>query len=266
MSTYFLFLDDSTSPVLRNSDKARIVALTGILVEIGQFNKLSEAFYNMLKPLYVQKTSDGTDFYSKIPEVHGSDMLRNGASDNEKIRVYSEIVNLIANYKLPIYRIGYYISNNKANDPHNECSAKSYCFSGFLFELQPIYKSAYFIPIMDGFNKDIVNIFSGSVQWLHSYRAVGGPGLSIANSDNIIGEVFFADSKYSTLTQVVDVISYLRCINEQYIAGLNLTAFKSQIHSLNPLLNKIMQMDEVIEINVKREDRLKGTTKLTGSL
>jgi hypothetical protein len=68
------------------------------------------------------------------------------------------------------------------------------------------------------------------------------------------------------LTQVVDVISYLRCINEQYIAGLNLTAFKSQIHSLNPLLNKIMQMDEVIEINVKREDRLKGTTKLTGSL
>lgn len=32
-----------------------------------------------------------------------------------------------------------------------------------------------------------------------------------------LGEMFYADSKFSNITQIGDIISYLRCINDQKI-------------------------------------------------
>jgi Protein of unknown function (DUF3800) len=255
MQTYFLFLDDSVSPIVRD-DGAKIVSLTGLLVEISIFNSLRESFYNILKPFFFKKMEDGTNFYDKVPEIHGSNMLRDNATDEEKIRVYSEIASLVESKSVPIYRIGYYMAKDKSKQPNNERDGKSLCFSSFLHVLQPIYESAYLIPIMDAFNQDVVNSLSGSVQWVHGYRSIGGKGLSLSNSENIIGDVFFTDSKFSSLTQVVDVIAYLRCINDQFQEGVPLTNFKLKVHDTNNLLRFCLKYDQVVEMNVKVVDRI----------
>jgi hypothetical protein len=38
--------------------------------------------------------------------------------------------------------------------------------------------------------------------------------MSIKNTENILGEVFYSDSKYSVFTQMVDIVAYLRNVTD----------------------------------------------------
>ena len=65
-------------------------------------------------------------------------------------------------------------------------------------------------------------------RWPHSRQNRFRVGISTPHNENL-GELFFADSKSSSMTQIVDVISWLRCISDDHTRGIDLSDFKRQL-------------------------------------
>jgi hypothetical protein len=104
---------------------------------------------------------------------------------------------------------------------------------------------------MDGFNDHTRLRFSGMIKSADVFRAAGQP-VSLENSENIIGEVFYADSKYSIFTQIVDNASYLRHVTDWAREGKPLTGFKSQLAEISQRLGPAIVHEDIIELSVDK--------------
>jgi hypothetical protein len=99
--------------------------------------------------------------------------------------------------------------------------------------LQPEYETQMLIPVMDGFNSRMVTTFSSPVKFLDIIRTNGSDEwLSLRHTENILGEVFYADSRYSIFIQVADMLSYLALVTDLYSANLPLSPSKSRLFAI----------------------------------
>ena len=107
------------------------------------------------------------------------------------------------------------------------------------------------IPVMDGFDKNMVRKFSQLVKGMDVMRAAGHKqSISLKHSENILGEVFYADSFYSIFTQVADLISGLRQLSDISREVKELTDYKKMLLMISEKLEPAIVGDDGVKAMV----------------
>jgi hypothetical protein len=214
-------MDESCSGHIDNK-KTVISSLTGIMVPIHRYAELRTKFYDLLEWSITPETNT---INLHVPELHGSKLLPD-EDDEKKLNILEGVVDLVVKNQLEIYRGGYYITNTIRKHFKGDEEMLGGLWCGILNTLKPKIEKEMIIPVMDGFNKSRVRKFSQLVKSMDVMRAAGyGQSISIKHSENILGEVFYADSQYSIFIQVVDLVSWLRQLSDISREGKELTPY-----------------------------------------
>jgi hypothetical protein len=238
----FLFMDETQSD---EKLKPRISALTGLVVPIRQYLELRTQFYAALHHYVVPKPG-----HIAMPaEMHGK--LLPGTSDEEKIANVAAIVKLVISNRLKVYRIGYYITDDlQAATPGDQWMLGT-SWGSMLHVLEPVLAGQMLIPVMDGFDLNMVRSFSSTVRWCNVMHAAGsGRNVSINHSQQLLSEVVYTSSEYSVFTQVVDVLAYLRKITDMKNDGWPLPPFKASLFALAQKLAPVMAEEHIIAMTL----------------
>ncbi|MEK7528592.1 MAG: DUF3800 domain-containing protein [Patescibacteria group bacterium] len=220
MKTFLLFIDDCYGA------EAEKVALTGLLIPTNSYAELRRQFYQLLS----KKISPTPTTIQTPPELHGCDLLRN-ESDEEKLRILKGVKDLVLSNSIRIHRTCIYETDKIikifSGDTNGPLSA---CWLYFISGLDPILKDILVIPVFDFVDKEKIIKLSGMIKSADIIRESGHNDLvSIKNSKNIIGEVFYADSGHSIFIQATDLISYLLHSQECVATGSSTSQFKKQV-------------------------------------
>jgi hypothetical protein len=110
---------------------------------------------------------------------------------------------------------------------------------------------------MDGFDRNMVRKFSQLIKGMDVIRAAGHEqSISLKHSENILGEVFYADSQYSVFTQVADLVSWLRQLADISREGKELTSYKKRLLMISEKLEPAIVGDDgvkAMELNGKTQ-------------
>lgn len=249
MDVNLLFMDESCSDAIDNK-KTVISSLTGIMVPIYKYAELRAKFYDLLE--WAIKPEPNT-LNLHVPELHGRDLLPD-EDDDKKLNILEGVVDLVVKNQLEIYRGGYYITDTIRKHFKGDEEMLGVLWMGILNTLKPKIEKEMIIPVMDGFDNNMVRKFSQLVKSMDVMRAAGhGQSISIKHSENILGEVFYADSEYSIFTQVVDLVSWLRQLSDISREGKELTPYKKKLLSIAEKLNPVLACDGVIAMNFNGE-------------
>ncbi len=252
-----MFLDECRSPKLR-SGSIFISSMTAVILRADSYKSVRAGFYDILKPFIIPE--DNT-IDLMPPELHGQDLLRDEPDDDDqnKLNVFHKVVDLVIENQLDIYRVGYYITPEFETTYKSDKYGTSLCWFGITAVTQPAYENEQLIAIMDGFEKKTVEKMSSMIRNLDIMRsAERGDSLSLKNTENMIGEVFYADSRYSVMIQIVDIVAYLRNVNDLSEEGWPFSSFKEKVLAEAKRLGSVMKYDQVVEINKIRVNRLTG--------
>jgi len=219
-----LFIDEATSEPLKGVGK--IAVLTGIVVPLRDYVSARSKFYQSLgRP----KTGANVTIDLAPIELHGRKLLPL-ATDDEKIAALTKVVDLVLQYEFAIYRFGYVIDRTFARRFKRDDAAYSLSWADLIGAVQPEFADGPIIPIADAGNPALAEHMSGFIRGLDVIREAGfGPSLSVQATENIIGEVFFGDSKYSVFVQVADIVSYLLLQRDMRHLGWATTPFKDRV-------------------------------------
>jgi len=255
MKVSFLFLDECYS------DATKISSLTGLLVPLEDYPRLRTQFYDrILRALFPDQeiVLPGLN----LPELHASALLKDyqDADDEKRFVLFGQIVDLVIANQLEVYRVGYYKTKRIVDvfEPFSDSNLQGLCFHRLIFRLQERLANEIIIPVMDGFESSTVEKFSSFVKSLDVIRATNlwkESDLSIKHSENILGEVFYADSKFAIFTQVVDMVSYLRHVRDLSLKGKELAPFKCRLLAISERLSSGMTVEEVVRLQMQGPTR-----------
>ena len=174
-----------------------------------------------------------------------------GESDGEKIVNYKRVVDSVVANEVRILRVGQYgteaMRATFAADPR--LKSLTWFRMKCVLDDSGMLKSQIVIPVMDS-SEGITQKYSAPVQLMDMMRAVGAErALGIKNSANILGEVFYADSRYSLFTQVADVIGHLRLVGDYKREGAKLRGFKQKLLPLCEQLDSAMLIDRIVAMS-----------------
>lgn len=248
MNASFLFLDDG-------GDGRGLFSLTGLLIPFEQYEPARSAFYGlMMKTVFKGRSS----IPFALPELHGSDLLRGydllrrvgDVGDELRLSVFREVVRIVVDQGIEVNRVGYRVPGG-AKKTLGEFGSSvrstvlSACLGSLLSVLDDRLASEMIIPVMDGFNQDVVNEFSRLVKNADWMRASGWQdAMSLKHTENVLGEVFYADSRHSVMLQLADLISYLRSVADRSEANYELSPFKTQLLEISRGLAASMRYEE----------------------
>ncbi|MDH4080363.1 MAG: DUF3800 domain-containing protein [Nitrospira sp.] len=252
-----MFLDECYSGPVR-SDSTFISSMTAVILRADKYNSVRAGFYSILKPFIIPKENT---INLMPPELHGRNLLRDepDGDDRNKLNVFRQVVDLVIESKLDVYRVGYYITPEHKTTFKGDERGTSLCWFGISAVTQPVYENEQLIVIMDGFEKKTVEKMSLMIRGCDIMRsAERGAAISLKNTENIIGEVFYADSRYSVMIQIVDIVAYLRNVNDLSEEGRTFSSFKKKVLAEAKRLDSVMKYDEVVEFNKMRVNRLTG--------
>ena len=215
----FLFLDECSY------EKLDLMALTGVLVPVERYNAVRDAIcqivWDVLRP-------PPNEVPARL-ELHGNELLSQlidrdrETLDNDRLAVLQEIVRIVNENRLHVFRIAYLnrkeIAARMTKDPN------LYALNAFnmLVSLDRVLATRLVVPVMDGIpgsagdakpppriDPVMIRAFAGSIRWIHHARRHPSvsAGISINNAENL-AEAVFADSAHSTLLQLTDLISHL---------------------------------------------------------
>jgi hypothetical protein len=239
---HFLFMDETQSD---EKLKPRISALTGLLVPVSQYIELRRQFYSALHHYVVPKPNH----IGRVPEMHGKKLP--GATIDEKVSNVAAIVDLVIANRLRAYRVGYYITDYLQSEMTFDKWMLSVSFSGIISELEHVLATQMVIPVMDGFDPNVVRSFSQTLQSCDLLHAAGqGDMCSLAHSQNLIGAVSYVNSEYSVLTQVTDIVAYLRKVTDMQNDGWPLPEFKKALLPYARKLDQVMASEHIIAFTV----------------
>lgn len=244
-------MDESISEPIDDKNTT-ISSLTGLLVPIHKYDDIRNDFYGLLE--WSIKPKQNT-INLHTPELHGREMLPD-EKDDKKFEMLEGVVNLVVSNNLEIYRGGYYITKPLRETFKGDENMVGTIWFGFLRSLASKLENEMIIPIMDGFDINMVRKFSQLVKQLDVMRSIGQDNsLSVSHSKNILGEVFYADSKHSIFTQVVDLVSWLRQLSDVSREGKKLTPYKQSLLPLSKNLEPAVIYDHIVatELNGKKQ-------------
>ena len=241
MNVNFLFMDESYSEAIDNKNTV-ISSLTGVLVPIHRYTEIRTKFYALLE--WSIKPESNTINMS-VPELHGRELLPK-EDDAKKLEILEGVVELVVSNGLEIYRRGFYITKTTREYFKHDEEMLGLCWIDILHALKPKIENEMLIPVMDGLDKKKVLKFSQIVKSLDVMRAAGHEeNLGIRHSENILGEVFYADSQYSIFTQVADLVSWLLQLSNIASEGKELTPYKKKFLLISEKLVPSIVCDEV---------------------
>jgi hypothetical protein len=184
------------------------------------------------------------------PEIHGKCMP--GDTPEEIIANFAAIVDIVLRHRLQVYRIGYYVTHvTRENNPEDQYMFGT-CWHSLLNLLSPVLAKRRLTPVMDGLDPKIAKSFSATVRSCHVMHSVdGGRHCSIPHMNNMDGEVFYADSRYSVGTQIVDIVSYLRMVMDLTYEGYQLQPFKKRLAAEARRLHPMMYAEHIIAFTIE---------------
>ena len=213
-------------------------ALTDMGVPLTNYPRLRDTFYRQLKPFLIEPDPGGPVYAAPRDELKGSSLLRD-LHDDKKIEVARRVVNLVVGNGLPLYRVG-----SRAKGAFESCfSARndrkvSVCWLYMTHAIADLLEQGLVIPVMDLCPKEQYSEMARLVTSMDSARQTRlRESISTPRSENL-GELLLADSKSSSMTQVVDVVSWLRCISDDHALGVDLSDFKRRLLPLARQLDR----------------------------
>ena len=241
----FLFMDES------RGTETGIVALTGLLVPLDRYNDLRTRFYELMR--WTVEPEERTLRLAPL-ELRGSSFLswHEGADNDLKLRLFSDVAGLVVDERVAVYRVGYHRQKRLNTILAGEVGYLGLCWIGMLTVLQPVYAAEHLIPVMDGLDMKVAQMFSQTVRTSDVMRAVGlEESVSFENTENILGEVFYCDSRYSIFTQVADIVCYLRHISDKHAKGIVLSEFQQQLRDISELLSPVLAYEKITWMNIR---------------
>jgi hypothetical protein len=250
MGLSFLFLDECQSDALDATD-TRISSLTGLLVPAENYKALRERFYSL--NMWAIRTGHN-EFNLNPPELHGSDFLRS-EDDSRKLKTFTELVDLVVNGGVDVYRIGYYVTGRLRSAFASDPKLIGLCWFSMVNKLQAVLEERAVVPVMDMGDDYLVRCLSGQVRSMDILRAVDCKNMSVNWTENLFGEVFYADSRFSALIQVADIVSYLRHTADMHREGRLLTTFRQKLLQIAEAIEPAIAFEEIIAFNYEGEDQ-----------
>ena len=238
MTYYLLHLDES------HSDQTRIWSLCGVCVPIDKYDEVRCAFYDVIRFLI---QPDSTTIETSPPELHGAYFLRDvhGVDDQRRIEVARDVADLVVQQRLPVLRYG---RRYQAGDKPDSGTLKIGTWGGLRLRLMERAQDEKFIPIMDGFDGETVREMSGLVRGMDVLHAAGAGDPTDHGFRQIIGEVFYSDSRYSIMGQVADMVGYLRHVTDKQSAGLSLSGFARDLAAISSRLDSAISVEIIDDI------------------
>jgi len=235
-----LFIDESTSAPLREG--AKIVSLTGLLVPAAKYDAVRTRLYESFSPQvelsgYVTEDADGIRYRvaegwnvrDLPPELHGVKLLPE-ADDDRKLDACRRVVATIVEFELRMYRVALQLNRSTWNSFASDAQRYAACWSFLLDHLEPVLREEMIIPVMDSGNHGIEETLPRLVKLRDFLRVVVPGGIDRGDpAQNLIGEIFFADSKHSMFIQLADIASYLRLQRDVIDAGQPASEFKTSL-------------------------------------
>lgn len=233
MDTQFIFIDDSFN------EDTKYSSLTGILIPLDKFEKIRDDFYFRILNQFIIL---GDSSFNLTPVIlHGKELLKGTAyqdNDEKKIEIFQIVTDIINDNSIKVYRLGWL--KDKSVEIYKGLDSKliGIIFPKFIELIDKDIQGIKVIPIMDGLDIKTSKIFSQFIKSLEILRrTMGKTNLLIKNSENIYGEVFYADSKFSIFIQLVDMISYM----------LHCSDYKSFDKTYSDFKGKIIEVTEKIK-------------------
>jgi hypothetical protein len=242
----FLFMDEATSEPV--GGLGRIVAITGVLVPIARYTQARSRFYDSFR---ARRTEGGLTVDLAPVELHGRKLLPD-ATDDEKIRALNRVADLVLEYGFGIYRFGYVEHKNLESFFNSKDVAYALSWADMVAGVEPELREGPLIPIADTGNTRLAEHMSRFIKNMDVLREAGfGGSLSINATENIIGEVFFGDSKYSVFVQVADIVSYLLLQRDMRRVGWPITAFKQRVLDVADRLVPAIRVERVAKAQMQ---------------
>jgi hypothetical protein len=227
MRTELLFVDDTDAGATTGA-----LALTGVLVDVSRYDAVRTDFCTMKRQLFPDPPNTVN---TSPPEYHGSALFKGvpEATDDHRVRAHRDMVTLCNRHELDVVRCGYW--NGRELDQTSPGVAITLCWFGLLDMLQDRLADRTIIPVMDQCKEKTARSISGSMKNTDILRTAMPDRhfLSRRNTENVLGEVFYADSAMSVFVQVADMLGYMLhardCVERQSPAS----AYKQLVASLS---------------------------------
>jgi hypothetical protein len=209
MSFEFLFLDDSYN------ESTKYSSLTGIFIPLEKFELIRNDFYTKILNQFIILEKS---FNVHPPIIHAKELLKGTRfenNDEKKIEIFRAAKDIVNDNSIQITRVCWSKKSDVSLFNNMDDKLMKLIFPKFLELVDKHLQNNKIIPIMDGLDTRVSKIFSKFMRTLDiSGRIINENSLTIKNSNNIYGEVFYANSKFSIFTQLVDLVSYmLHCID-----------------------------------------------------
>jgi hypothetical protein len=192
---------------------------------LAKYKTVREDFYAILRPIIVPKPNT----IAWPPELHGSEFLP-GKPDETKLEILAGLVDIINRYRLEVVRVGMLDYHGMPSELRGQPSAiYRHCWSDLIAALAGPLAAGMVIPVADMMPEKLMRQISQSAVTHNVIRAAGFEDmLSIRNTENLVGDVLFADSASNSGIQLADTIGYLLNVMDLADHKQPLTGFKEQ--------------------------------------
>ena len=171
-----------------------------------------------------------------------------GYPDEIKIREFNKIVDLVKKFRISAYRISYKVKPPLDNERIN--TVLSSCWLSIAQRVQHQAITEFILPVFDFNNEQIRAALSQPMRSGDVWRAIDmEENLSLRNTANIF-EPLYADSRFTSMIQIVDVILYLRHCNDWNILGYRLNEFKSNLLPISKRLEGDLLIEDALQLNI----------------
>lgn len=225
-----------------------IASLSAMFVPSTKYRMLRNKFYEDLKWV-IHTESDHVN--TEPPELHGSKLLPDADDDNLRLKTVSRIVDLIVENEIELFRVGYRLTKKFRETFEHEHTWIGICWFGIQSVTQKLFERDILVPVMDSCSINHVHGISSQVKTSDILRSVGLENAISINNTNNLAEVLYAHSNYSSLTQVVDILSYLRHISDWNQSGLKMSDFKKSLLSISTRLTSQFKCEEIVEMKFR---------------
>jgi len=249
----FVFLDECIQSDIN------VCTLSALFVDENQLEMVLEDYYKLNRELQVKLYNSSINYMHPIT-LHGKCMLSKKGNkrhtfeepdDDEKIKAFSEIVNIFNKHKLHYLRVG--VTNYKEAIQYFRKDDKLYTHNWTQLFWSLINKPIKYTIVMDGHNSTMMHKM---VQPLQSMRYVKY-GFNYTNiiTDikirNFPTNVLFSSLEYSEPLQIVDCISYLMSKIDRDSFNLKETEFNKRLLSVARTINMDLVQESISEFQLQ---------------
>jgi hypothetical protein len=240
----FLYMDE-TYPDFSLPRRTWSVCLTGMLVPAASHREIRARFYNAVADAVGRQSNT----VPPVMEIHAATLLPD-SDDVTRIAFLANLVSIITDYNLSLFRVGYRRTRTLLNMCGTNAAILGLAFGGMLNLMSQELESTPIWPVMETDRSNLQDqSFAGAVQFTdHIAAHIGADALSRDQSN--LGEVLYS-TKRSIYGALVDCAAYLLNVRTLAAQGVALSDYKRQLCTVASQLLPIVQFDEIITMRLE---------------